>query len=220
MSGLPASLSHEKSRLTGTAIIVNDQLYFEGGLHTFDEGNIASLEPELFWLDLNASFPVDTIISESILHSDRVPGLQWQGQGAFFTDIDLTTIYSFGGFNEWDDQFQSTVETFITTSQIWANSTIGGGAFNNRDRSFSASATTATSGLGLSFTSGGFNPDNPKGMIRFDVSSPISPTWRNETKGVPPLVGATMQYARFGDQGVLIAVGGYKDVRPDVRIFK
>ena len=178
------------------------------------------IEPELFWLDLNESFPVDTVISASILQSDRVQGFQWQGQGAFFTDIDLTTIYSFGGFNEWDGQFQNTVETFNTTSQTWANTTIGGGAFNNRDRSFSTSATTATSGLGLSFTSGGFNKANPKGMIRFDVSNPTAPKWTNETKDVPPLVGATMQYARFGDQGVLIAVGGYNDVRPDLRIFK
>ena len=43
MSGLPASLSHERSWLTETAIIVNDQLYFEGGLHTFEDGNVASL---------------------------------------------------------------------------------------------------------------------------------------------------------------------------------
>lgn len=78
------------------------------------------------------------------------------------------------------------------------------------------SATTGSSGLGLSFITGGY--DHPSanhtssGMIRFDASVPSDLNWRNETEGVPNMTRGTMQYARFEAKGVLIAVGGYFEV--------
>ena len=175
------------------------------------------IERQLFWFDLDANFSVETVISASSLHSVGAQGSQWKGQGAFFTDINSTTLYSFAGSDNTDAMSQNSIETFNTTSQAWGNTNVRGGAFNKLARSFSVSANTLTSGLGLNFFLGGAEKYgsesyNPRGLIRFDASDPTEPKWTNETKGAAPLVGATMQYARFGDQGVLVAVGGYKGV--------
>ncbi|KAL9630730.1 MAG: hypothetical protein Q9164_006270, partial [Protoblastenia rupestris] len=123
----------------------------------------------------------------------------------------------FAGFNNTDAVSQNSIETFNTTSKTWGNANVRGGAFNKLARSFSVSANTATSGLGLNLFLGGAEKygsesQNPRGLITFDASDPKELKWTNETKGAAPLVGATMQYARFGNQGVLIAVGGYKGV--------
>ena len=157
---------------------------------------------------------MDTIIPSNMIHFVQVPGSQWQGQGAFFTDTNLTTMYNFAGFGDKYTQQLNSVETFNTSSQKWGNASVSGGAFNSLARGFSASATTATSGLGLGFITGGLDAaPEPQGMIRFDASEPDMLQWRNETQEVPHTVGATMQYARFGTSGILIVVGGYTGVR-------
>ena len=163
---------------------------------------------------MKTSFPVDTTVSTTNLRSLPAQGSQYGLQGAFFADKNLTTIYSFGAFQDGNDTTEiSTLETFNAISQKWSNTTVSGGSFNGLSRSFSSSATTATSGLGLSFITGGLDvAAEPQGMIRFDASNPDSVQWRNETQDVPHMVGATMQYARFGIQGVLIVTGGYLDV--------
>ena len=156
---------------------------------------------------------MDSTIPSARINSVRIPGAQWQGQGTFFTDANLTTMYNFAGFGDKDTQQLNSVETFNTLSQKWGNASVSGGAFNSLGRGFSASANTATSGLGLGFITGGLDAaPEPQGMIRFDASEPGLLQWRNETQEVPHTVGATMQYARFGKSGVLIVAGGYVDV--------
>ncbi|KAG8530384.1 uncharacterized protein KY384_004886 [Bacidia gigantensis] len=150
-------------------------------------------ERYLYWLNLNASFVVDGLISQDILHPTEVPGAQGSGEGTFFTDADSTTMYSFGGVRGPNNtDCTNTVGSYNATSQTWANMSVSGGNFNGLDRTFTGSATTSTAGLGLSFVTGGLDDTpGPKGM------------------NVPPLVGATMQYVRLGSSYVLIAVGGY-----------
>lgn len=165
---------------------------------------------------MNASFVVDSIIPHNLLHSVQAQGSQWQNAGAFFTDTNLTTMYSFGGFQE-DEASKAiklnSVEAFNTTTETWTNASVSGGAYNSLGRNLASAANTATSGLGLSFITGGGDLGGPPaGMIRFDASDPAALKWTNETQGVPQMIGSTMQYARFGNKGVLVAFGGYSDV--------
>ena len=170
----------------------------------------------MYWLDLNVSSTVDSTIPSNSLHSAAAEGSQWHAQGAFFTDANLTTMYSFGGFQE--DKTTTavpldTVEAFNTTLGTWANVTVNGGAFNSLSRTLASSANAASAGLGLSFVTGGSESgEAPPGLIRFDASDPTALAWTNETQGVPRMIGSTMQYARFGNKGVLIAIGGYTDL--------
>ena len=163
----------------------------------------------MYWLDLNTSFPVDATISTNVLQSITAPGDDWRGIGAMFTDPLMTTFYHFDGSAAPNN---STVPSFNATTQTWENASVSGGSFNTIDRGVDMWATTSTSGLGLSFITGGSETDLPPGMIVFDASDPNNLTWTNKTHGTPSLDLGTMQYARFGNKGVLIAFGGYTDV--------
>lgn len=138
-----------------------------------------------------------------------VPGSDWQGNGAFFTDRLLTTMYHFAGYADSDN---ATVQSFNATLQTWANVSVSGGSLNYMSRGGAAFATSSTSGLGLGFISGGSDAQTLPGLITFNASDPSALSWTNETQGTPHLDLGTMQYARFGDKGVLIAFGGYTDV--------
>ncbi|KAL9595678.1 MAG: hypothetical protein Q9179_004890 [Wetmoreana sp. 5 TL-2023] len=70
----------------------------------------------------------------------------------------------------------------------------------------------STSGLGLGFISGGGTPDDDVGLITFNASDPSALTWTYQSRGTPHLELGAMQYARFGDKGVLVAFGGYIDL--------
>ena len=126
-----------------------------------------------------------------------------------FTDPLMTTFYHLSGSTTLNN---ATVPSFNATTQTWKNASVDGGSFNTGDRGGSVSATTSTSGLGLSFLAGGAAPEYPPGMIIFNASDPNNLTWTNKTHGTPPFNLGTMQYARFGKKGVLIAFGGYIDV--------
>ena len=218
--------------LTGcAAAVANNQLYFEGGQYTFKDGytseagqhNIClpslfnsscGTESALYWINLNASFPVNGLILTDWYDSISAPGDQWANTGAYWTDKDLTTLYSIGGHKGADSTATNKLSSFNATTQSWFNTTVEGGNFNSLSRNFASSATTSTSGLGLGFLTGGLEATaNPQGMIRFDASDPSFLSWQNETYA-PHLVGATMQYVRFGNKGILVVVGGYEDVCP------
>ena len=139
----------------------------------------------------------------------------WQGRGTFLTDASMDAIYlRLHGLH--DRIITNTLESFNATSQTWSNVSV-----ENRDHSLSnvtkipfgeymsSSATTSTSGLGLGFTIGGMLETASSGMVVLDASNPDSLSWINKTDGAPILIGAEMQYARYGKQGVLIAFGGY-----------
>ena len=165
-------------------------------------------------MNLNSSIPVNTFISASNYESVGAPGMQWRNTGAFWTDKNLTTLYSVGGY---DDGFNNTARNTITSynasSQAWSNVSVAGGNFNFGARNAAVPARSTTSGQALGFLTGG--PDDPsRGLLRFDGSDSSSLTWRNETNA-PHLFGATMQYVRFGNKGMLVAFGGYLDVSPD-----
>ena len=164
----------------------------------------------MYWLDLNTSFSLDGVISPNVLQSMTPPGDDWQGGGAMFTDPLMTTFYHFDGYVTPNN---ATVPSFNATTQTWKNASVSGGSFNTVDKGGAVSATTSTSGLGLSFITGdNHGPDVPPAMIVFDASDPNNLTWTNKTHGTPHLDLGTMQYARFGNKGVLIAFGGYTDV--------
>ena len=101
----------------------------------------------------------------------------------------------------------NTLDSYNATSQSWLNVTVIGGKYGGFARTFASSATTATSGLSFGFLTGGEGKVLPQGMISFDASDLSSLSWRNETYA-PPISGATMQYVRFGNKGILVVVGG------------
>ena len=178
------------------------------------------VENQLYWLDLNSTLPIDTIIPGSSLQSTTVPGPEWntlQGRGTFLTDASMDAIYF--TFNLNSNVSTNILESFNTTSQTWSNMSVidedhklSNVTHNPIGRYLSSSATTSTSGLGLGFTVGGSYMKAPTGMIVLDASNPDSLSWTNETDGVPILSGAEMQYARYGKKGVLVAFGGYSAV--------
>ena len=113
----------------------------------------------------------------------------WQGNGAMFTETLMTTFYHFAGYAALSN---STVSSFNATTQTWANVSVGGGSFNTVRRGAS-SATTSSSGLGLSFTAGGSDSDTPSGMTAFNASDPSALTWTNKTKSTLHLDIGTIQ---------------------------
>ena len=175
-------------------------------------------ENQLFWLDLNSTLPIDTIIPGSSLQSTTVPGSEWhteQGRGTFLTDASMDAIY-FTLSVQNSNVSSHTLESFNTTSQTWSNVSVIDENHNLSKLPYdpigaylSSSATTSTSGLGLGFAVGGGYTNAPSGMLVLDASNPDSLSWTNETGGIPILSGAEMQYARYGKKGVLIAFGGY-----------
>ena len=175
-------------------------------------------ENQLFWLDLNSTLPIDTIIPGSSLQSTTVPGIEWQtwqGRGTFLTDASMDAIY-FTSNSLNSNVNTNTLESFNTTSQTWSNISVIDKDHNLSNVTdnpigayLSSIATTSTSGLSLGFAVGGAHPEAPSGMIVLDASNPDSLSWTNETDEVPILCGAEMQYARYGEKGVLIAFGGY-----------
>ena len=162
----------------------------------------------MYWLDLKTSFSLDGGISPNVLQSITAPGNDWRGVGALFTDPLMTTFYHFDGYATPN---KSTVPSFNSTSQTWKNASVSGGSLDSIDRGESLSATSSENGLGLSFITGSSEKDSPA-MIIFNASDPGNLTWTNKTHGTPHLDLGTMQYARFGNKGVLIAFGGYIDV--------
>lgn len=118
----------------------------------------------------------------------------------------------------------NTLESFNTTSQTWsdvpvidAEESLSNETYNPIGAHLSSSATTSTSGLSFGFAIGGNYTKAPTGMIVLDASNPDNLSWTNETDGIPILSGGEMQYARYGNQGVLIAFGGYSTVCSTLR---
>ena len=179
------------------------------------------IENQLYWLDLNSTLPIDTIIPGSSLQSTTVPGSEWnhnQGRGTFLTDASMDVFYF--TLKVLDNNVSTnTLGSFNTTSQTWSNVSVIDEDHNLPNVTYdtigaymSSSATTSTSGLGLGFAVGGKYTKAPSGMVVLDASNPDSLSWTNETDQVPTLSGAEMQYARYGEKGVLIVFGGYSAV--------
>ncbi|KAI4158056.1 MAG: hypothetical protein LQ342_007786 [Letrouitia transgressa] len=101
---------------------------------------------------------------------------------------------------------QSTLPAYDIKKHEWQSISVSGGAFNSLDRRNDMSASSFKGGGSLSFLAGGKLP----GMVIFNSSNPIRPSWENVTDGSTPyFFWGTTQYVRFGEAGVLISVGGY-----------
>jgi len=79
-------------------------------------------------------------------------------------------------------------------------------------------ASSSGSDQGLNFIEGGYPTDianyaqnSTPGLITFDASNPANLSWYNstETSNTPHTLGASMQYVRYGQSGLLIGLGGY-----------
>ena len=163
---------------------------------------------------MNSSLDVDTIIPQGVLDSTAIRATFWANAGPFFTDTNSTMLYSFASTSDGMNGQLDLIAGFNSTSGVWTNISVVPGSISNID--YGTSANTESSGLGLSFSTGGFTDPSgvniAPGMIRFDASAPDNPTWWNETNGVPNTRSAAMSYARFGSKGVLIGVGGLAPV--------
>ena len=124
-----------------------------------------------------------------------------------FTDSLMTTLYR---FHSYGSPGFSTAPWFNATTQTWGIASIGD-PIDVVEEGGGLWASTSTSGLGLSFITGGTGLGPLSGMIVFDASDPNNLAWTNKTLGKPTFYG-TMQYARFGNKGVLIVFGGSPQV--------
>ncbi|KAI4160299.1 MAG: hypothetical protein LQ342_005891 [Letrouitia transgressa] len=101
---------------------------------------------------------------------------------------------------------QSTIEGYDIKNDDWLSISVTGGSFNHFDRYMSMWASSFDGGGSLSFVAG----DKAAGIVIFDSSNPIRPSWENVTDGSTPYFsGAATQYVRFGDAGVIVSVCGF-----------
>lgn len=73
-------------------------------------------------------------------------------------------------------------------------------------------ATSQDTGLGMNFFAGGSTSFHVEGMVTFNASHTDDVqdlSWTNHTSGVPYFWAPATEFARSGDEGVLISVGGY-----------
>ncbi len=161
------------------------------------------IEQNIYWLDLNKSFPIDGVLSSNSFELTQASTESgWQVTGTFFKSH--STLYSFGRSN--DDAALGSLAAFDTATSQWSTAHVAGGDFNHGARHMNMHAT---GGPGLGFIAGGSDTDL-RGMIQFNASNPSKLSWANQTgESVPNTMGATMQYVRMGRAGVLVAIGGY-----------
>ncbi|KAI9814237.1 MAG: hypothetical protein M1827_003403 [Pycnora praestabilis] len=191
-----------------------------GGRYTFADGDTYAHEQQLYNIDLNTSFPVEDFITSTILGTvaqpPAEPQSQWQGSGLFFPDPAGTTLYAYAGFLN-DNKTYPGIWAYDTLGNTWSNVSVAGDNLNSGNPSYaeSMSASSTSTGLGLSFTTGGWTPTHlpaMMGMVVFNASDPGNPSWINETgPDVPQTQGSTMEYVRYGKQGVLIGIGGFNN---------
>ena len=79
---------------------------------------------------------------------------------------------------------QSTLSTYSTEENVWQSVSVVGGPFNNNDRHWSMHASSSDAGKSLSFISGGM--DYMRGMVIFNSSDPLNPSWANVTDAETP----------------------------------
>ncbi|KAI9875995.1 MAG: hypothetical protein M1830_007583, partial [Pleopsidium flavum] len=203
-------------------------MYFMGGQHTVQGGITNGAERKLYALDLTSSFPVDSCIAGSSLQQSRAPAdSNWNATGVFFLDANETLLYTFGGFQK-SGPHTDALPLYNTTSQSWSTVTVPGESLNWGDRDDSMFASSLGSNQGLSFIEGGYPTDiandaqnSTPGLITFNASNPANLSWYNSTESsnTPHTLGASMQYVRYGQSGLLVGLGGYTLSGPGGFIF-
>ena len=104
----------------------------------------------MHWLNLNTSIALHGVILPNVLQS--MTSLDGRNSGAMFTDPLMTTFYHLDGNGAPNN---STISSFHATTPAWTNASVSGGNFNIAYTAAGVCATTSTSGLGLSFITGG-----------------------------------------------------------------
>lgn len=181
-------------------------------LRNFRDKSLIGSEQALFWLNLNASFPVEILINRSLLHSVPAPKeISVRENGAFFHDN--STLYPFAGYASNESSNGHSIWAFNRSTDTWNNISVSGG-----DCNFGARKTPLTASipsLGLSFLAGGGN-NRTTGMLKLDSSSPPALKWTNFTTGrgsngepIPAITEGQMVYVHAGQRGILLALGGY-----------
>ncbi|KAI9818452.1 MAG: hypothetical protein M1827_000511 [Pycnora praestabilis] len=183
--------------------------------------NVASngSEQKLFWLELNASFPVDKVIASAALQSVAAPeNSAWNTSytGLLFADADVTTLYNFGPEIDASGPPQelTLLPAFNISSSQWSNVTVAGPDFTFDNLDPQGFASSIDSGQGLNFLNSG-NVVKGASIVKFDASDSSQLSWTNETgSNFPSTQSGTMQYVRAGKAGVLIGFGGFDTSAP------
>jgi hypothetical protein len=161
----------------------------------------------IFSIPLNTTFPVNGALSSNNYWRQNA-FQQWDSQGTFFQEANVTMLYSLGVYPDDSQSPMDNLKAYNITSNKWSNITVSGGNFNYDTRVAMSSAVTAGTSAALGFASGGW--DDLGGMTRFDASNPETPKWTNETDSNPPLsYEGSMSFMRLGPKDSLISFGGY-----------
>ena len=209
------------------ATLVNDTLFFMGGNYTFQGGGAQSItgishlvqaqnlqltnaEQQLYSLNLSTSFPVNGFLKDSFVHSTGSSQTQYVGGGAFFADANGTKLYSMAGYPDTANEGIDSLDAYDVQHDNWSAVSPGTAPLNKLNRGQAMFATTDSTGLGLGFIAGGM--DWIPGMVIFNASDPNNLSWTNTTNDVPYFWGPATEYVRFGNMGVLVAVGGYTSI--------
>ena len=91
-------------------------------------------ERSLFWIQLNESFPVEGPLADDFVRTRSSSTAPYMGGGAFWTDLNQTTLYSFAGFSDGTMSGQSTISSYEIANDTWATPDVAVGAFNRLNR--------------------------------------------------------------------------------------
>ena len=149
------------------------------------------------------------------MHTASSSQTQYVGGGAFFTNSYEDTLYSMAGFADDSTNGLNSLNAYHIGNDSWSVVFPGDQALNKLNRYQAMYATTESSGLGLNFIAGGM--DWVPGMVQFNASNGKNPSWSNVTKDVPYFWGPSTEYVRFGNQGVLVSIGGYTSLNNTVQ---
>jgi hypothetical protein len=205
--------------------MLNDNIYLLGGEHHFDtQSNTTRLlrPTDMYRIALDDSFPVGTsTVPSEFLHEIAIPD-NMAGALANVKDRSLgvigalfqarDTLYVYGGYDP-DPPFD-VVSALDTSENTWFNATVAGGGYN--DGSLTDGAWTSVPDSGLSFWLGGDYPNLGSSMLLLDASIPDHLVWTVEALNsgsygaeVPNLLAGSMVYVPAGEQGMLVAFGGW-----------
>ncbi|KAL9130036.1 MAG: hypothetical protein Q9217_001681 [Psora testacea] len=165
-------------------------------------------KPWLFSLDLKSNFTVEGRLEDGFVHDSPASTTPYAVGGVFWADQNQTLLYSMGANSDPNTPGQSTLQGYDIKNERWQSISVTGGSFNKYNRYYSMHASSFEGGGSQSFLSGG--DYHTTGMVVFNAANPTQPSWENVTdRSIPYFWGATTQYVRFGDAGVLVSVGGF-----------
>ena len=122
--------------------------------------------------------------------------------------LNQTMLYSMSAFLDEGIPGQSTMQGYDVRNDMWRSLSVSDGSFNFQDRSKSMHASSFEGGGSLSFIAGGHH--HLTGMVIFNSSNTLQPSWTNVTDGSTPFFwNGVTEYIWFGDAGILISVGGF-----------